>query len=206
MSEMDFTRRSFLGTTGLLAAGAMSLGGTATAGPAESSFSVQPTQVKRLRFKSRNSFDEIRRRLRQAVPPAITPEQYPAAMARAGGVGLESFEKVVRSQTKQSGFMLFIEFDYGRFLPLYGIQTKLARFILGNPLIAVTMIRLDLEAALFAPFELLLVEDEKREGATVIYDLPSSLIVIGENPPLLKAAEALDAKLHDLVSEVTSMS
>ena len=59
---------------------------------------------------------------------------------------------------------------------------------------------------LFAPVELLLVEDEEREGATVIYDLPSSLIVIGENPPLLKAAEALDAKLHDLVSEIASMS
>jgi len=39
------------------------------------------------------------------------------------------------------------------------------------------MIRHDLEAALFAPVELLLVEDENREGVTVIYDLPSSLMV-----------------------------
>src|SRR5262249_36017840 len=83
---------------------------------------------------------------------------------------------------------------------------KLARWILGNPVIAITMIRHDLEAALFAPVELLLVEDENREGVTVVYDLPSSLMVTRENPPLLEAAAALDAKLEDLVTEVTSLS
>jgi uncharacterized protein (DUF302 family) len=99
--------------------------------------------------------------------------------------------------------MLFAEFDYHQWLRLYGIQRKLARWILGNPVIAITMIRHDLEAALFAPVELLLVEDENREGVTVIYDLPSSLMVTYENPPLLEAAAALDAKLQDLVTEVT---
>src|SRR5262245_47130553 len=161
---------------------------------------------KPVRFKSRRSFDEVLQRLHQLVPAAITPEQYPAAMMKAGGVSLESFEKVVRSQTEQSGFMLFAEFDYHQWLGLYGIQWKLARWILGNPVIAITMIRHDLEAALFAPVELLLVEDENREGVTVVYDLPSSLMVTRENPPLLEAAAALDAKLEDLVTEVTSGS
>jgi hypothetical protein len=64
-------------------------------------------------------------------------------------------------------------------------------------------IRHDLEAALFAPVELLLMEDENREGMTVIYDLPSSLMVTRENPPLLEAAVTLDAKLQDLVTKVT---
>jgi len=127
-------------------------------------------------------------------------------MMKAGGVSLESFEKVVQSQTEQSGFMLFAEFDYHQWLGLYGIQRKLARWILGNPVIAITMIQHDLEAALFAPVELLLVEDENREGVTIIYDLPSSLMVTRENPPLLEAAATLDAKLQDLVTEVTSRS
>jgi uncharacterized protein (DUF302 family) len=206
MNKMDLTRRGFLQTTNLLAAGTMSLDEAALAGLAESPFSIQSTQVKRVRFKSRRSFDEVLQRLHQLVPAAITPEQYPAAMMKAGGVSLESFEKVVRSQTKQSGFMLFAEFDYHQWLGLYGIQRKLARWILGNPVIAITMIRHDLEAALFAPVELLLVEDENREGVTVIYDVPSSLMVTRENPPLLEAAAALDAKLEDLVTEVTSGS
>jgi hypothetical protein len=44
----------------------------------------------------------------------------------------------------------------------------------------------------------------RSDSVTVIYDLPSSLIVTRENPPLLEAAVALDAKLQDLVTEVTS--
>lgn len=206
MNKMDLTRPGFLQRTNMLAAGTMSLDEAALQGFAESPFSIQSTQVRRVRFKSRRSFDEVLQRLHQLVPAAITPEQYPAAMVKAGGVSLESFEKVVRSQTEQSGFMLFAEFDYHQWLWLYGIQRKLARWILGNPVIAITVIRHDLEAALFAPVELLLVEDENREGVTVIYDLPSSLIVTRENPPLLEAAVALDAKLQDLVTEVTSGS
>src|SRR6516164_5625907 len=206
MHKMDLTQRGVLQTTNLLAAGTMSLGEAALAGLAESPFSIRSTQVKRVRFRSRRSFDEVLQRLHQLVPAAITPEQYRAAMMKAGGVSLESFEKVVRSQTEQSGFMLFAEFDYHQWLGLYGIQRKLARWILGNPVIAITMIRHDLEAALFAPVELLLVEDENREGVTVIYDLPSSLMVTRKNPPLLEAAAALDAKLQDLVTEVTSGS
>jgi len=206
MDKMDLTRRGVLQTTNLLAAGTMSLGEGALAELAESPFSIQSTQVKRVRFRSRRSFDEVLQRLHQLVPTAITPEQYRSAMAKAGGVSLESFEKVVRSHTVQSGFMLFAEFDYHQLLGLYGIQRKLVRWILGNPVVAITMIRHDLEAALFAPVELLLVEDENREGVTVIYDVPSSLMVTRENPPLLEAAATLDAKLQDLVTEVTSGS
>src|SRR5499427_7749996 len=120
MNKMDLTRRGFLQTTNLLATGTMSLGGAALAGLAESPFSIQSTQVKRVRFRSHRSFDEVLQRLHQLVPAAITPEQYRATMAKAGGVSLESFEKVVRSHTAQSGFLLFAEFDYHQWLGLYG--------------------------------------------------------------------------------------
>ena len=142
MNKMDLTRRGVLQTTTPLAACMMSLGEAALAGLAESPFSIQSTQVKRVRFKSRRSFDEVLQRLHERVPAAITPEQYPAAMVKAGGVSLESFEKVVRSQTERSGFVLFAEFDYHQWLGLYGIQRKLARWILGNPVIAITTLRL----------------------------------------------------------------
>jgi hypothetical protein len=59
MNKMDLTRRGFLQTTNLLAAGTMSLDGAALAGLAESPFSIQSTQVKRVRFKSRR-FDLTR--------------------------------------------------------------------------------------------------------------------------------------------------
>lgn len=67
------------------------------------------------------------------------------------------------------------------------IRRKLVRWILGNPLIAITMMRHDVEAGLFAPVELLLRDHENDGGSTVVYDLSSSLTVIHENPPLLQA-------------------
>ena len=102
----------------------------------------------------------------------------------------------------KSGFMLFAEIDH-RWISKYGITQRMVRWILGNPLYAITMIRHDITAGLFAPVELLVTEDADRSGTTVTYVRPSSLMVIEENPSLLAAAQSLDNKLGALVAEVT---
>jgi hypothetical protein len=66
------------------------------------------------------------------------------------------------------------------------------------------MLRHDITAGLFAPVEVLVAENGSGPGATITYVLPSSLIVIEENPPLLEAAKALDEKLNALVAKATS--
>jgi hypothetical protein len=77
------------------------------------------------------------------------------------------------------------------------------RVILGNPLIAITMLRHDVSAGLFAPVEFLLVEEgEGRSSLT--YVKPSSLMVVEPNPELRSAAEELDAKLAALAEKVTA--
>ena len=83
---------------------------------------------------------------------------------------------------------------------------NLATFEKVVPLIAITMMRHDLEVGLFAPVELLLVDSEGGDGSTVIYDLPSALMAIGGNPPLLEAARVLDVKLRELVTRATGVS
>jgi hypothetical protein len=65
------------------------------------------------------------------------------------------------------------------------------------------MLRHDITAGLFAPVELLLYENESGAGCTIIYDLPSSLMVLDENQPLLEAAKALDQKLANLPAQIT---
>jgi uncharacterized protein (DUF302 family) len=190
----------------------------------QNSFSIQPFEAKRVRFESTRSFDEVLLNLRKLVGTATLQEvsklesdgvthehvetlgeEFNAAMQRLGGISREHFEQVVHSQVGESGFMLFHEIDHGEWLPVFGIQRKVVRWILGNPLIAITMMRHDLTAGLFAPVELLLVENESGEGSTVMYDLPSSLMVIEPNPALLEAAQALDHKLQTLVSRVTGV-
>jgi uncharacterized protein (DUF302 family) len=79
------------------------------------------------------------------------------------------------------------------------------RVILGNPLIAITMLRHDVTAGLFAPVEVLLV-DEGDDGSSLTYVKPSTLMVVEDNPKLLSAATELDAKLAALAANVTSDS
>jgi hypothetical protein len=161
---------------------------------------------RRVRVETQRAFEQIRNDLRALVPKTMATEAYPTAMRKAGGFDRSTFESVVKSQLGESDFMLFEEFDYSVWLPLYGVNRKVVRLILGNPIIAITLIRHDADAALFAPVELLLRESDVGGGSTIVYDLPSSLIVIGENPSLLQAALALDAKLEALVRLVTGDS
>ena len=99
--------------------------------------------------------------------------------------------------------MIFAEFDHTPWIATYGLNRRVLRIIFGNPLIAITMLREDISAALFAPVELLLTDN--GSSTTIHYVLPSSLMVISDNPPLLKAAQALDEKLSALISVVSGL-
>jgi uncharacterized protein (DUF302 family) len=101
--------------------------------------------------------------------------------------------------------MLFKLFDHGAWISKAGIDRKVLRVILGNPLIAITMLRHDVTAGLFAPVEMLLV-DEGRGRSSLTYVKPSSLMVVEPNPELLSAEEELDAKLAALATKVASGS
>jgi uncharacterized protein (DUF302 family) len=117
---------------------------------------------------------------------------------------LEAFEEKVQQYVGDSGFMLFAEMDHGRWIEKFGIKRRLIRWIFGNPLIAITMIRHDYSAGLFVPVELLLAEADDGAGCTVTYMVPSSLIAVGDNPEILAAAQALDSKVEALVVSAVS--
>jgi len=71
------------------------------------------------------------------------------------------------------------------FLPKFKLNIK--RIILGNPLIAVTMLKHDISAGLYVPVELL--AQEKEDGGTdLVYTTPSHLI----------ANENADCKITEL--------
>ena len=166
-------------------------------------FSVQSFEAKRVRVESTRSFEEVLLNLQKVVGKTTIPQGSPQEQGEVPT--REQFEQAIQSQVGESDFTLFFAMDYGQWLPLFGIQRKVMRWILGNPLIAITMIQHDIMASLFAPVELLLVENESGEGSTVIYDLPSSLMVIEPNPALLAAARVLDQKLEKLVSRVAGV-
>lgn len=100
--------------------------------------------------------------------------------------------------------MLFHQIDHSEWLPVYGITQRVLRLIFGNPIIAITMMRDDPTAGLFAPVEVLIVEHDNGQGCRVVYMLPSSMVAAA-NPVLLPAARELDNKLNALVSRATGV-
>jgi hypothetical protein len=153
----------------------------------------------RLRFDSSKPFDAVVEALLADVGRSPVPINDFAKRFDSW----ESYEHEVASHVGPGGFMLFGLFDHGSWLTKTGIEQKVLRVVIGNPLIAITMIRHDVTAGLFAPVELLITEEaggrgrEEQSGrSAVTYVVPSSLMVVEPNPPLLAAALELDAKLQ----------
>lgn len=147
-------------------------------------------------------FDEVLIRLRARMGRASVQEI--VALAKTP-ISQEDYVREVEARfVGESGFMLFAELDHGAWLSKFGVHRRTVRWILGNPLIAITMIRHDITAGLFAPVELLVTEEEDGRGTTVTYVRPSSLMVIAENSSLLAAATALDEKYDRLVALATN--
>jgi uncharacterized protein (DUF302 family) len=165
----------------------------------ETSIATKPFQGVRIEIDTSTSFGEVLSRLRELMGDANVPEV--VALAKAAMTEAEYVRIVEERFVGESGFMLFYEIDHGGWLSRFGINQRVVRWILGNPLIAITMIRHDITAGLFAPVEILVTENEDGQGAKITYVRPSSLILIEENPPLREAANALDEKLAALIAK-----
>jgi len=160
---------------------------------------VRTFQAKRVRYDTRRAFEAVLADLRVAVGDATHGE---LAEAAGGSLGKDDFENRMKKVTGDSDFMLFFELDHGAWLKAYGIRRKALRWVFGNPVIAHTMLRHDIASGLFAPVEMLLLENETSDGTIILYDLPSSLIAIDDNRPLLDAARVLDCKFAALIERV----
>ncbi|MGE0220131.1 DUF302 domain-containing protein [Mycolicibacterium sp.] len=151
----------------------------------------------RVRYDSDKPFDEVVAALLADVgdEPGLSD-----VTAKAPSDWAE-YQQRVQSRIGPSEFMLFSLIDHSTWLPKAGIDRKVLRVIIGNPVIALTMLRHDVTAGLFAPVELLVV-DRPGDRSAVTYVQPSSLMVVEPNPDLLAAARELDGKLAALVAAV----
>ncbi|MEB4211641.1 DUF302 domain-containing protein [Mycobacterium sp. 94-17] len=154
----------------------------------------------RVRYDSTKSYDE----LRTTLFADIGEQPVPINDIATGTGDWKSYQDRVESYIGPSGFTLFGTVDHGAWIGKAGIDRKALRVILGNPLIAITMLRHDVQAGLFAPVELLLADE--GAGSSLTYVKPSSLMVVETNPELLSAAQQLDAKLAALAEKVTNGS
>jgi uncharacterized protein (DUF302 family) len=164
-------------------------------GASTSTATAQPFAGIRVTHRSPKPLDAVVATLRAIMGVLSTDET--TEMGRRAKSAAE-FEAIVTPRLGDSGFVLMQEIDHGPWLKNYGIQGPCLRWIFGNPLIAITMIRPDPVAGLFVPLELLLAESPQG-GSVITYVLPSSQMVVDGNAALRAAATALDGKVAALI-------
>jgi len=97
----------------------------------------------------------------------------------------DAFTAATEKTVRHHGFIHFFEVYHGAWTgPIFDTPTAKAldwrnlkpkRFILGNPLIAIGMIKCDLDMVLYAPTELFLVEGDDGESR-IAYHLLGGLV------------------------------
>jgi uncharacterized protein (DUF302 family) len=162
------------------------------------SLDVIEINATRVVFTSALGFEDMLSEFKKRIGPMVAFEKI---ITLPGG--WEQYEDAVSPLIGESGFVSIAEMDYTGWLAKYEIHRKVMRWIIGNPMIAITMVKHDQTASLFVPVEMLLAEESGNEQrCTVTYMRPSSLIAFGENPALLEAARKLDDKLEALIASV----
>ena len=109
----------------------------------------------------------------------------------------------MRAAEGSSGFMLFLEADHGAWMARVGLKARAKLYIVGNPLIARTMIEHNIGVGLNVPVRVLIYEDPGTSTCRLAYDLPSSLMQRLKNDQVTAAAKRLDQKLTALAELAT---
>lgn len=135
----------------------------------------------------------------EAVTGDISGGRFEEELAASKDV--EDFERRIHGYEAESGFMRFMMLDHGAWSSLYGAPFKSRLYILGNPLIARTMMKHDLAVGLNVPVRVLIYQAPAGE-TKLGYDLPSSLMSRLDNAEVTAAARKLDAKLAALAERV----
>ena len=119
--------------------------------------------------------------------------------------GAAEVEKRLQESAGEEELMLFNIQDHGKLLEIFGKgrKAKAKQYVLGNPLIAITMTRHDLRAALYAPLRILVYEAEDK-STFVEFDLASSLFGQFGDPEVTSVALALDRKLDRLIAKAAA--
>jgi uncharacterized protein (DUF302 family) len=150
--------------------------------------------------ESEGTFDEVVAAFEKAVG-VVDGKAFQKAVAAS--TDEKDFETRIRAFEGSSGFMRFLDIDHGAWMTRIGLKAKCKLYILGNPLIARTMLKHDLGVGLNVPVRAMIYQDQKTGKTRLAYDLPSSLMTRLGNTDVTAAAKALDEKLVALAKAVT---
>lgn len=161
---------------------------------------IQELRVQHVEHVTTRSFEKVV----AASEHAMGSIEEVGGPALPGGARDEGeFWNRVEEHLGPSGFTRFLTLDHGDRLKLYGQDAEVIMYTLGNPFIAITMLRHDIRAGLNVPVRLDIYRDEASGTTRLAYDVPSTLMGNIADEVCLAAARGLDAKLAALADQVT---
>ena len=159
---------------------------------------IATVQIERFSLTSSRPFDEILATIEAAIGH---PDMFEFAKRTAAAPSFPEFESVVREGLGRTDLMLFMELDHGAVIRKATGRDKprMARLIMGNPLIMQQMARHVPDAGSYAPVTVLV--DERSDGVHISYDRMASLLASYGSSDALAVARDLDKKVETLLSE-----
>ena len=149
--------------------------------------------VKHVKVESTRSFESARHAFE-----SIIPKLDPSVLALLSEGHAERAKSLLESGPELS---IFQSRDHGGVLQMAGLFRKALQYDVGNPLTASKMTRHRLSAALYAPFRVLLYENEWG-NAVFEYDKPSSLFGQFGDERVANVARGLDTAIERALKHV----
>jgi len=160
---------------------------------------IEQITVDHVTVTTKRAFDEVITAFEARVG---TVEEGIWSSVANSATDLADFEQRVTATLGTSGFTRFNTLDHGQWSAFAGHAHKQRMYIIGNPLIAITMIRHNIEAGLDVPVRVTIYETP--EGDTrFVYNKPSTLMSSLNDAALHEAALKLDAKMLALAESST---
>jgi len=113
-------------------------------------------------------------------------------------------EAAICAMAGESGLMQFAVFDQGAVASLAASRICCRLYLVGNPVIASRIVRIDARGALYVPFRVTVYASPPKAGATIAFDRPSSLLASLNRPELDEIGAILDREIDDAVLRATA--
>jgi uncharacterized protein (DUF302 family) len=157
---------------------------------------IRKIEIDRLSVTSSKSFEAVLAALKAAIG---RPDMVEFASAIKNAQTFAELERAVHKSLGSTGLMMFMELDHGAILRKEtGLdRPKIARFLIGNPLIMKEMAKHVPDAGSYAPVTILV--DEQPDGVHLTYDKMASLLAPYQNAEALAVARNLDSKIETLL-------
>jgi hypothetical protein len=156
---------------------------------------IRKIEIERFSRIASKPFDDVVAAINAGIGHPDMAELWNSTQKARSAAELES---MIAKAVGETGLMLFVAFDQGGIVgKATGRESRIIRFLIGNPLIMKEMAKHVPDAGSYAPTTVLV--DERTDGVHLSYDRMASLLAPYGNSNALEVARNLDAKLEDLL-------